>query len=238
MSQGQRKGLPEPVIRFFEETADGNRREIQDEAAEDARDNAFLESLQSTIRNLEKRVGKRTSTLETPDVGKRDLEDGQGDHEWGSPNRSEEDTFTENINTKIEELEADMQRLERVSQLENLSEEDRLKIREEMFNFDTDGMNLHSPWKTLTDVNQSRCNPVIYRKTSSTSRYTAGLKHETRRTGPNNDSRIGLKSHSNPCGSISSHSNRSGSIPKRDQKTFINFEQVFTASISDRSHES
>ena len=148
MPRAQRKGLPEPVIRYFEETPDGDRREIRDEDEEDAEevaeDDAFIESLESTIRNLEERVGKRTSPLENSDFGKVEVQDDSGGHEWRSHDGSDGDTLPENIDTKIDELQAHIERLKSVSQFQNLSEEVRLKIREELLNFDTDGTNIHS----------------------------------------------------------------------------------------------
>ena len=135
----QGKELPEPVIRYFEATPGGDRREVKDDDEKVAEEDALIESLESTIRNLEKRVGKRTSPLANSNHENGDSENDLGRLGLGSQDRVEKNYSTKNIDVKIAELQAHMEKLKSLSQLENLSEEDRSQIREEVLDFNKDG---------------------------------------------------------------------------------------------------
>ncbi|RDL36669.1 uncharacterized protein BP5553_06021 [Venustampulla echinocandica] len=114
----------QPVIRFFDETPDGDRREIFDDEEE-----AFLESVGSEVDEMEQRRSRFLDhTKDDPDgYIDEDMEDAiQG--------RIDEEEGMEDINAANEHLEDLIQRIKSLSDKEVVTEEDRLQIRELLYN--------------------------------------------------------------------------------------------------------
>jgi hypothetical protein len=127
----------EAVVKYFDQTPDGNRTEIQ----EDPEEEAMIESLTSTIRDLENRTGQSLeSLLENPDGLEGILpEDPDGDIGIWADASGEADPL-EALTLQNKELEARIRRLENVTSSKNLSLENGLKIRETLLKVSADGV--------------------------------------------------------------------------------------------------
>lgn len=127
----------EAVVKYFDQTPDGNRTEIQ----EDPEEEAIIESLTSTIRDLENRTGQSLeSLLENPDGLEGILpEDPDGDIGIWSDASGEADPL-EALTLQNKELEARIRRLENVTSSKSLSLENGLKIRETLLKASADGV--------------------------------------------------------------------------------------------------
>ncbi len=127
----------EAVVKYFDQTPDGNRTEIQ----EDPEEEAVIESLTSTIRDLEKRTGKSLDSLIENLDGLGDIlpEDPDGDiGAWADASGGSD--LLEALALQNKELEARIRRLEDVTSSKSPSLEDGIKIRETLLRHSTDGM--------------------------------------------------------------------------------------------------
>jgi hypothetical protein len=121
-----RKGKSkEPPIRYFDQTPDGRRTE----AADDPEAAAMLKDVEEQIRLLEEDEGnvvEEDERLEDPLQALR-----------------EQFEIPKSMMSTIQEMEAQMQN---ITNLENLSEEERASIRSRLLRFGTEGMRIISTW--------------------------------------------------------------------------------------------
>lgn len=116
----------QPTIRFFDETPDGDRREVFDDEEE-----AFLESVESEIGEME---GRRSRFLRhTKDNPNGYVDEDMEDAIQG---RIDQEEGMEDINMANEHLEDLIQRIKSLSDKDVVTEEDRLQIRELLDNID------------------------------------------------------------------------------------------------------
>jgi hypothetical protein len=118
--KGKKKNA-DPIIRYFDQTPDGIRRELE----EDTEEQAMLKDVEEQIRMFEE----------------PHLEQEEFDPESLVQQGLKEYDISESMKASMEEIKAQM---ENVSDLENLSEEERTKLRSRLLNLDTEGMWLPS----------------------------------------------------------------------------------------------
>lgn len=127
--------LPNGTVRYFEQTPDGVRTEIDDE--EDA---AFMESVRKQLKDIENETGRTMDDLEDEDLEKilqnsslgleeEDLDDIFEDGSSSLREASELEDALDSMASKNEEMQAQIDLVESID-LDNISEKDRLKLRE------------------------------------------------------------------------------------------------------------
>jgi hypothetical protein len=138
----------EPVIRYWEQTADGQRKEKGFE------DDALIAKLESSIKDLEDDIGD-TSLLEKVDAERNPWEEDEEEEDIEAA-LSKDMNLPPAMQAQMEAIEAQLRRIENDPDLENLSEEDRIKIRSELLSgvadTDTEGtflFYLHSAILTI-----------------------------------------------------------------------------------------
>jgi hypothetical protein len=122
---------PKPIIRIFDQTPDGVRTEMKNEPG----DEAFLESLESTIRDMKEEKGAEEideEELQDRVIGRHMQKLFQGE--------ALENFLAAKLESQMDELDAEIdKRLENVD-LENMSEEERSKVREELYHLVKESM--------------------------------------------------------------------------------------------------
>ncbi|KUJ24049.1 uncharacterized protein LY89DRAFT_712987 [Mollisia scopiformis] len=130
----RRKGawdLPHGTVRYFEQTRDGVRTELKDE--EDDDDAEFTESVKEQLRQLEERTGKTMYDLDEQDL--QDILHGtlantqEEDPLKGFPDPAEIEKDLTAMAAHNQDIQAQMDLINSFD-LENLSEEDRVRLRE------------------------------------------------------------------------------------------------------------
>lgn len=131
---------PKPVIKYWEQNGDGQRRENQ------FQDAAFLEKVERSIKELGDDIGDQRLQEDLQELEEVDAEDKsweEQEEEQGLEDAYEEyinksmgvsndvQSKTDAIYAQMEALDGQMRRLEDNPELENLSAEDRLRIRRE-----------------------------------------------------------------------------------------------------------
>lgn len=120
--------IPDPVIRYWEQTTDGGRREKGFE------DQDLLASLESSIKKLEKDLGD-TTHLEKRDAERDPIEEDEDDDVEGNieAELSKESKLPRELLSQMEAIKTQLRRLEDDPYfLDNLSEEGKAKIRSEL----------------------------------------------------------------------------------------------------------
>lgn len=135
--------LKEPSIRYFDETPDGDRREIVDNPDEEA----FLASLKTTILELKKDLGDYKPSPN--DVDEDALFELSEDGRWRPPEAKVEGNLAENIDSEIEHMQALLKRLKGMLEKDSLSTEDILRIREDVLKPELTGSH-HCPLTVLS----------------------------------------------------------------------------------------
>jgi hypothetical protein len=131
--------IPAPTINFFEQDADGNRTEITDSFG----DAALMNHLEGSIVKMKKRTGKSRDEL-AAEVGFEDIERKLGELR-SRPEENAEITAKETlriIKSQTQELEAQLQEIEKIPDLKNISEKDRLRLRRVLLGPAADGRNV------------------------------------------------------------------------------------------------
>lgn len=132
-----RKGvwdLPHGSVRYFEQTPDGARTEIKDEE-----DDEYTESVRKRLRELQERTGKTVDDLDDQDLQellRGTLADTQGEdavrtlfEDDPSQDPAEVENILKEMAAHDQELQAGIDLIKSYD-LENLSDEDRVRLRE------------------------------------------------------------------------------------------------------------
>lgn len=146
-SRDQHEKESKPVVRIFDQTPDGVRTEVENGPA----DEAFLESLQSTIRDVKEEMGQEGAT---EDIDDEELQDRVIARHMQNMFQGEalEGFLAKKLESQMDELNAEVdKRLENVD-LEHMSEEERSKIREELYQLAKDGTTLFSLLLILANI--------------------------------------------------------------------------------------
>jgi hypothetical protein len=114
----------EPVVRYWEQTADGQRKEKGFE------DDALIAKLESSIKDLEDDIGD-TSLLEKVDAERSLWEEDEQEEDIEAALSKDMD-LPPAMQAQMEAIEAQLRRIENDPDLEILSEEDQLRIRSEL----------------------------------------------------------------------------------------------------------
>lgn len=138
--------LPHGTVRYFEQTPDGVRTEIKDNE-----DDAFTESLRKHLQILEERTGKGVNDLEEEDLQnllRATLVDAQGEDAlgelFGDPSldpqaQAELKKALEAMTAQDEEMKSQIEFINSFD-LNNLSDQDRSRLREELLKSVKKGM--------------------------------------------------------------------------------------------------
>ncbi len=128
----------EPTVRFWDQAPDGTRREIKIENEEDEDGREFAQHLEQSMRDLEQETGKSIAELVDEDdenveamMGKKMheiLERGKKQLPFDMPSAEELDILRE----QTEQMQAQLNIIQQFggADIKNISEEDRLKLRE------------------------------------------------------------------------------------------------------------
>jgi hypothetical protein len=116
----------EPVIRIFNQTADGVRTERGTEPG----DEAILDSLQSTVQDVKEELGAKGEEVDEEELQDRVI----GRHMQSFVERGGlEDALVEDLEARFEELDTEMEKKIKNVDLESMSEEEKSKFREDLF---------------------------------------------------------------------------------------------------------
>ena len=134
-SHDQHRNESKPLIRVFDQSLDGIRTEVN----QDPQDEAFLESLESTIQDVKKEMSEEGETEEIDDEEVQDRVIGRH-MEDVFQGEAFEDYMVSQLESQMDQLDAEVdKRLENVD-VKNMSEEELSKIREELYQTVKDSM--------------------------------------------------------------------------------------------------
>jgi hypothetical protein len=157
-SHDQHKNENKPVIRVFDQSLGGVRTEVNQDP-QDPADEAFLESLESTIQDVKKEMSEEGETEEIDDeevqdrvIGRRMEDMFQGE--------AFEDFMVSQLESQMDQLDAEVdKRLESVD-VKNMSEEELSKVKEELYQMVKDSMAPLLPLTAFTDSYSSQFAPA------------------------------------------------------------------------------
>ena len=156
-SHDQRRNEIKPLIRVFDQSLDGVRTEVNQDRQDV--DEAFLESLESTIQDVKKEMGEEGETEEIDDEEVQDRVIRR--HMEGMfQGEAFEDYMVSQLESQMDQLDAEVdKRLENVD-VKNMSEEKLSNVREELYQMVKDSMAPPLPLTAFTDNYSSQFPPA------------------------------------------------------------------------------